>query len=205
MALRRRLTSRRPSLGVRRTGFKKAVTKIAKRVVANQTETKTGSIAAGTTFGTTGALIDVWGGLAKGTDQNQRVGDEVHALGMRIRAKIGQDPAIITALQDYNSVRMMVVVGKRPLTAADFPSMFGGIDPEVMTVLRDQYVNFATTKRQRHISLYVKLNRKVKWDSAGSITHNPIYIFLRGEGGTGLLAGSGDIFSHDVQRFYKDP
>lgn len=204
MALKRRSTVRRPSLGVRKLGFKKAVTKIAKRVVNTQAETKTGSLAGTANFGTTGNLINVFGSMSQGTGQNQRVGDSVRSLGFRMRALVCQDPGVITANQDANVIRMLIVVGKRPLVLADFGNWKDGIDPELMTIVSDTYFNFATTKRYRYINKYIKFNRKLVWDPAGNLAKNNIYIYTVGFGGTGLLAGSGDQINYDLQRFYKD-
>lgn len=188
------------------TGFKKAVTAIAKKAVNRQAETKTGTLSLGVAYGTAGYLYDLWGAVAQGIGQNNRIGDQVHALGMKIRGRINMDSATITANQDYNGVRMLIVAGKRPLTIGDFSTVSwnGPIDPELMTVLEDRVVQFQTTKRCVYFSKYVKLNRTFKYDANGSITNRPVYVYFCSVGGTGLLTNSGNNSDLTFQRYFKD-
>lgn len=188
----------------RSTPFKKAVAKIAKNAVMRQAETKTGSLAISQNFGTNGTLHDLWTTMGQGVLQNQRIGDQIRALGVKIRGVLAMDTTIITALQDANSIRFMVVTSKRPLVLADLPGWNGGTDPEVYTVLHDQYINFATTKRYVYFQKYIKFNRKLDWDSSGVQTNNHLYIYAVPFGGTGLLAATGDQMNVNVQRYYKD-
>lgn len=188
----------------RSSNFKKAVTTIAKKVVSRQAETKNGATQASVAFGTSGFLLNVFQAITQGVQQNNRIGDEVRTLGFRIRARIGQDTNIITGLQDQNAIRMIVAVGKQPLDINAFPDWQAATDPDNMIVLRDKYINFSTTKRMYHINQYIKVDRKILWDNAGVITKNPVYIYLVGNGGTGLLASSGNVFNYNVQRFWKD-
>lgn len=199
-----RLVKYVPKTRKRRSGFRKAVARIARKVVRGQAETKTGSLSISQNFGTNGALHDLWTTMALGVNQNQRIGDQVRALGVKIRGVLAMDTTIITGLQDANSIRFMVVSSKRPLVLADLPGWNGGTDPELYTVLHDRYINFATNKRYVYFQKYIKYNRKLDWDSSGVQTNNHMYIYAVPYGGTGLLAGSGDQMNLNVQRYYKD-
>lgn len=206
MIYRKRYGQRRRIYKKRASGFKKAVSSIAKRVVNRQAETKTGALAVSVNFGTNGTLTDLWGTLAQGSGQNQRIGDQVHAQSMTFRGYVAIDTGVITGAYDRNSVRMLVVAGKRPLTNADFTSFSPqtAIDHELMTVLVDKPINFATTKTLVYFHKRIKLNRTFKYDSSGAITNRPVYLFVVPQGGTGILAGTGNSINFQVQRYFKD-
>lgn len=189
----------------RATGFKKAVANIARKVTQRQAETKTGSYAvtAGN-IGTNGTLLDLWSTLAAGTAQNQRIGDKIKALGGTLRMRVGLDGNYVTNNQDYCAVRFMVVRATRPLTLADMPSFYGSYDPEIMRPIVDKYINFTTNSRNRNIKKYIKINRFVHYDGAGSTSKNWTYLFVLPVAPAGMTGSAGCFFDLNFQRFFKD-
>lgn len=187
----------------RASTFKKAVTAIAKKTIMRQSETKTGQLDWGGSFGTTGVLNSIWSSVVQGDAQQNRDGDMIKALGVKMRGYIGQDPAVLTANPDFNVVRMIVASGKRPLTIADFPSYRGAIDPETLTVLYDGYINFSTTKRAKYFQKYIKFNRNVSYAGL-NVNKNELYVYLIGFGGTGITGSTGNIVNISFQQYFKD-
>lgn len=185
------------------SNFRKAVTAIAKKAVMNEAETKTGFVDWNLPFGANGILLPIWTSVTQGDAQQNRDGDEIHSLGVRLRGIVQQAPGIITAEQDISGVRMIVAAGKRPLTSADFPIYKGAIDPEVLTVLSDRYINYATTKRGVWMSKYIKFPRKVLYQGA-AVNKNELYVFLVPFGGTGLTTTTGYQVNMGVQLYFKD-
>lgn len=183
--------------------FKKAVATIAKKTLMKKTETKTNAVTISQPFGTGGYLLDIWSPVTTGATQGTRVGDQISSLGVRFRGLIEQT-ATITAQQSRNAVRMMVVVGKRPLTIGDMPSTSGTVDPELITVLKDFYINFDTTKLARWYNFWIPMKRIVKYDAAGAAIRCPIYMYWVADGGTGILSASGNSVGATIQRYFKD-
>lgn len=197
-------TKSRPRYRKRSSKFKKAVTAIAKRTIMSQTETKTNAVALNNNFGTGGILTDLWSPITTGATQANRVGDEIKALGVRVRGLFEQTPGAITANASQNGIRVMFVAGKRPLVIGDMPSMRSSVDPEVITVLKDFYINFDTTKTAKWFNFYVKMNRLVRYDPAGNAIRCPLYMYTVSDGGTGILVSSGNGYSLQIQRYWKD-
>lgn len=187
----------------RASNFKKAVRSIARKAIMTEAETKTGVLGWSTAFGTNGTLLGIWSSVGQGTAQQNREGDEIRSLGIKMRGYVSQDPSTITAMQDANSVRMMIFTGKRPLTLTDVPNWQGAVDPETITVLQDFYVNFSTTKRYLYIQKYVKFNRKVKY-ALSAVNKNELYIACVGFGGTGMTATAGNFINVQIQQYFKD-
>lgn len=188
----------------RSSNFKKAVTAIARKTVMKTAETKTAEILTSTAFGVNGYKLDILGNIATGDGSSNRDGDEIRTLGVKIRGYIGQDPAIITAQQDFNAVRMMIVSAKgRLLTTGDMPGYKGTIDPEKMTVLVDKYINFNVNKRQQWFQKYVKFNRKVLYEGGG-VNKNELYFWLAPFGGSGLTTTTGNFVNLSFQPYWKD-
>lgn len=186
------------------SNFKKAVTAIAKRTVMRTAETKTADVLQNSPFGVNGLKFDVWTNVAQGDGSNNRDGDEIRALGVKIRGQIGIDPAIITGAQDYNAVRMVVCLPKgRLLTTGDMPSFSGTIDPEKMTVLSDKYISFSTTKKATFFQRYIKFNRKVLYEGSAP-NKNELYIWLIPLGGTGMTTTTGNYINVRHQLYWKD-
>lgn len=185
------------------SGFRKTVTAIAKKAIMTQSETKTGAFEQNAAFGVNGILQPVWNSIAQGDGQNNRDGDEIHALGVKLRGYVGQDTTIITGLRDANAVRMIVASGKRPLTSGDFPTFNGTIDSEVLTVLSDSYIQFDTTKTLRYFQKYIKFPRKVLYQGA-AVNKNELNVWLVPFGGTGLTTTLGNVVRLTYQMYFKD-
>lgn len=189
----------------KKSEFTKAVTAIAKKAVMTEAETKTGVIIYSGLFGTNGYFSsNLWSSIAQGTAQQNRVGDEIRALGVRVRGHVQIDPAIITANRELVGYRLLIVAGKRPLTVADMPSFRGATDPEVLTVLSDRYYKYSSTNFANFLNRYIKFNRVIKYTS-GNVTKNELYMFfIPGPLGTGITLNTGYALSLEAQVYYKD-
>lgn len=185
------------------SGFKKAVTAIAKKAVMTTAETRTAQLPVNASFGVNGYLQPIWTNVVQGNAEENRDGDEIRTLGVRVRGLFYQSPTIITAQADYNVIRMVVASGKRPLTSGDFPTFKGTIDNDVMTVLSDTYITFTTQSRQRTINKYIKFNRKVLYQGT-AVNKNELYFWFVPIGGTGLTTTAGDILDVTFQPYFKD-
>lgn len=205
MPIRKMSASRRPrTYRKRATGFKKAVQAITKKVINRQSETKTGVFSYATNFGTTGTSQTVWSSITTGSTQSNRIGDMIHAKGIKIRGVCQIDNTLVTANWDYATVRMLIVSAKRPLSLpADAPSWNGSIDPELFNVHSDRLLNFSTTKRAVFMNKYVKFDRKVPY-SGVSPSKNELYIILIPNGVTGFTTTTGLNLNTTVQMYYKD-
>lgn len=187
----------------RASGFNKAVSTIAKRVVLNEAETKTGWFQQNSSFGANGLLQSVWSSVTVGTGQQNREGDEIRSLGVRLRGYIQQVPGVITSEQDMVGIRMIVASGKRPLTSGDFPTYNGAIDSEIFNIVQDRYIQFSTTKRCQWLNKYIKFNRKVLFQGA-AVNKNELYLFLVPFGGGGLTTTTGCQVNLGYQLYWKD-
>lgn len=194
----RRRTFRKKRAG----GFKKAVASIAKKAVMRQSETKTGWFQQNTSFGSNGTLQAVWTSISQGDAQQNRDGDQINALGVRIRGYIGQS-GITAGTEDQNACRVVIASGKRPLTSSDFPTWNGAIDQEIFNLHADYYINFDTTKRLRYFQKYVKFNRKVLYQGA-AVNKNELYVWVVPNGGGNLQTTTGNTLALSYQLFFKD-
>lgn len=186
----------------KKSGFRKAVTAIAKKTLMTQSETKTGWFEQNATFGINGVLQSVWSSISQGDAQQNRDGDEIHSLGVKIRGYIGQS-TITAGTGDQNAVRVIIASGKRPLTSGDFPTFNGAIDPEVLTVLSDYYINFDTTKTMRYFQKYIKFPRKVLYQGA-AVNKNELYVWLVPFGGGNIQTTTGNVVRLGYQMYFKD-
>lgn len=189
----------------KRSNFKKAVTAIAKRAVMTQAETKTAVVTHNVSYGSSGTFSGgLWNAITQGTAQQNRIGDEITSLGIKIRGINLLDPSVVTGGREHSGVRMMVVSGKRPLTSGDMPQFKGAVDPEALTVLYDKYIKFNTTNLAHFLNRYIKFKRVVKY--AGAVpTRNEIYVWLiPAPVGTGLTTTTGYSCNIDFQLYYKD-
>lgn len=185
--------------------FKKAVTAIAKKAVMSEAETMTGVVTHSVNFGSNGTFT---GGLfqpiAQGTAQNNRVGDEIRSLGIKVRGNINVDGTIITSGREYSGFRMMVVAGKRPLTSSDMPQFKGAVDPEAITVISDRYYKMNNTNLAVFINKYYKFKRVIKY-AAGVPTRNELYLWIIPVPlGGGLTTSTGYVCNIDIQHYWKD-
>lgn len=188
------------------SGFRKAVTAIAKKAVMTQVETKTAQVSQNVNFGSNGTILPLWNTIVKGDGQENREGDVIRSLGVKLRGYVSIDPATVTANYDLNAVRLTICSGKRPLTSGDFPNMVGAIDPEVTNILYDGYINFTLDDRHKYFQKYIKFDRKVQYEATGGgVTKNELYVFMRGFGGTGHTTLAGNQCNIGYQLYYKDP
>lgn len=203
------IASRRKSYRRRRaTGFRKSVAKIAKSVVMRQSETKTAAVGWTQAFGTNGRFDSIWKNIVKGDDQSQRDGDRIKALGFKLRGYLTCDDTVVTAKQDTIACRMLVVTSKRPLsTITDANVSYNSsIDPELLNVHYDRYVNFNLDGRTRWFNKYFKIPRTVMYEGNG-VTRGETYVILipyAALGGTGLTTTAGLYLNTTVQLYYKD-
>lgn len=203
MPIRKMLASRKPRAYRRKaSGFRKAVATIAKKTLMRQSETKTGWFQQSTAFGSNGTLQAVWSSVSQGDAQQNRDGDKIKALGVRIRGFIGQS-GITAGTEDQNAVRVIIASGKRPLTSGDFPTWNGAIDQEIFNLHGDYYINFHTTKRLRYFQKYVKFNRDVLYQGA-AVNKNELYVFCVPNGGGNLQTTTGNTLTLSYQMYFKD-
>lgn len=193
----------------RASGFKKAVSSIAKKVVMRQSETKTGNSAWTAAFGSNGTFYSVnggglWSGIVQGDEQNNRDGDQIRSLGVKIRGRINLDGSLITAGRQYAGFRVLICSGKRPLTSGDMPTYEGPIDPERITVLSDRYYKLTETNWGVQFNQYVKFNRLVRYSGLVAIK-NDLYLWVIPVPlGTGLQTSTGYGLSLGMQTYFKD-
>lgn len=193
----------------RTSGFKKAVSAIAKKAVLRISETKTGVFSNNLTYGSSGTLFGaVGGGLAtsigQGVQQNQRVGDQIRFIGLKIRGFQGIDPTVVTAQQGLCGMRVLVVAGKRPLTSADMPVFKGACDPEILTVISDRYHKLTSNNFGVFMNQYIKFHRNINYVGSAAVK-NELYLWLiPAPYGTGLTTTTGYAANLDVQMYWKD-
>lgn len=200
-----RSNTKRRKVYAKRSGFKKAVTAIAKKAIMTEAETKTGVVTHSSNFGTNGYFAtNTWAAIGQGSAQQNRVGDEIRALGVRVRGHIQIDPAVITGNRELIGYRLLIVAGKRPLTVADMPTFRGATDPEVLTVLSDKYYKYSSINFANFMNRYIKFNRVIKYTS-GAVTKNELYMFfIPAPLGTGITLNTGYALSLEMQLYYKD-
>lgn len=193
----------------RATSFKKAVSTIARKVVLRQAETKTGFATWNQSIGSNGVMYSVNGGgvfssIQQGTAQQNRIGDEITVLGVKLRGHVLLEPAIITANREFSGFRMLVVSGKRPLTSGDMPGFRESIDPDRMTVISDRYYKLDSNNLAVFLNKYIKFKRHVKYSGSVAIK-NDLYIWIvPAPLGTGLTTTTGYSIVVDMQPYFKD-
>lgn len=191
------------------SGFKKAVTAIAKKTVMAQAETKTASISVSAACGTSGNVVDVWSKIGQGDNQNNRDGDRIKALGIKIRGYVATDPGFVTTNQDNILVRMLVLSGKRPLTTiTDMGLTYNGtVDSELLNVHQDSLFTFKLDGRTRVLNKYIKFNRNILYNpNSNTPSKNELYVvFLPFQTVTaGMTTGSGLYLNYIIQPYFKD-
>lgn len=187
----------------RASNFKKAVTAIAKKATMRLAEHKYAVLNSNQQFGANGLLVPMYAGVTQGDGQSNRDGDQIRSTGVTIRGYLAQDPTVITALQDFNGIRVMLVSGKRPLTTGDMPGYKDAIDKERLNVLQDYYVNFSTTKRNVFFKKYVKFPRVIPYEGA-TPNKNELYFWVVPIGGTGLTTTTGNFINVNYHIGFKD-
>lgn len=196
-ATRKRTYKRRAS------GFRKAVTAIARKATLSVAEHKYAVGTSNNTFGVNGLLIPMFANITQGDGQANRDGDQIRSTGVLIRGQIGMDTTIITGLQDYNGVRVFVCSGKRPLTTGDMPGWKDAIDHERLNVLSDTYIQFSTTKRTLFFKKYIKFPRVIPYE--GSVPNkNEMYLWVVPIGGTGITTTTGNFLNTTYHIGFKD-
>lgn len=199
----RRYRKRRP------TGFKKAVSTIAKKVVMRQAETKTANASWTTAFGSGGTFYSInggglWSSITQGDAQQNRDGDRVKSLGVRVRGRVNIDGGVITAGRQYCGFRLLICTGKRPLTSGDMPTFVGTIDPDVITVISDTYHKLNEDNWMKILNKYVKFQRTVIYNGLVAIK-NDLYIWVVPSPlGTGLGLNTGYGLNLEFQPYFKD-
>lgn len=195
--------SRRPS------NFKKAVTAIAKKTIMRQAETKTASVSVTGTVGLNGKVDDIWSKISQGDAQNNREGDRIKAMGVKLRGLLSIDPVVITTNQDNVVCRMLVVSGKRPLTSiADMGLTYiSTVDPELLNVHHDSLFTFKLDGRTRVINKYIKFNRNILYNPTGAQpSKNEFYVVVipYQTVAAGLTATTGVYLNYIAQPYWKD-
>lgn len=188
-----RSNTKRRKVYAKRTGFKKAVTAIAKKAVMTIAEPKFGVVGVNTNFGVNGVFAPMWTNVQQGVGQNQRDGDEVRSTGINIRGNIMINPGVITTNRDYVAVRFLIVSGKRPLTSVDMPGFRDAIDREKLNVHYERYINFSTTKGCYYFRKYLSYNRKILFEGT-AVNKNELYFWMipnDASGGTQLTTTTG--------------
>lgn len=194
----------------RATGFKKAVSKIARKVVLREAETKTGATSWSANFGASGVFYSVngggiWSSVTQGTGQSNRIGDAIKSLGVKARGYVSLVDTTITAGREYCGFRMVICTGKRPLTSGDMPqNIKQQIDPEVVTVLSDTMHKVDSQSWLKLLNKYIKFRRNVHYSGNVAIK-NDLYIWLIPVPlGTGLTTSAGYTAQIDFQVYFKD-
>lgn len=170
--------------------FQKAVTAIAKKTIMRTTEHKYAVVTQTQTFGTNGFLTSLYGNVVQGDGQQNRDGDQIRSTGVTIRGRLSIEPTVITSNQDFATVRMLVVSGKRPLTSGDMPGFRDPIDYERLNVHVDKYINFSTTKRCVWMRRYIKFQRVIPFEGF-SPNKNELYVWFIPIGGSSPTTTTG--------------
>lgn len=197
------VASRKRTYKRRASGFKKAVTAIARKATMRLAEHKYAVGTNNSQFGANGLFVPWFANVTQGDGQQNRDGDQIRSTGVLVRGFISQDLALITAGQDFNVCRMIICSGKRPLIASDMPGYKDAIDKEKFNVLSDTYVNFTTTKRCQWFTKYVKFNRVIPYEGSAP-NKNELYLWLVPFGGTGLTTTTGMYANLNYHIGFKD-
>lgn len=189
------------------TGFKKSVVKIAKSVLNKEAETRTGTVSWLGTLGLNGYLEGVYKNVTKGDNQENRDGDRIRSLGIKVRGTFFIDNGIVTTNEDSIVTRMVVFTSKRPITTLTDAGLTWNstVDPEIVTILYDHYITFKKDGRVRAINKYIKFHRTVSYESS-SVTKNEIYVaFIPYQNyGAGVTATTGMYRNLTCQYYFKD-
>lgn len=191
------------------SGFKKAVQAIAKTTVLRQAETKTGNVNVLGAIGTFGAINPVWQNITQGDAQFQRDGDRIKALGVKLRGYIHTDPSVITTNQDNVFARFVVFSGKRPITTITDSGLTynNAVDPELLNIHHDSYIQFRLDGRTRMLNKYIKFNRNVLFNpSGGQPSKNELFVaFLPQQSVvSGMTTTAGLYLNYTMQPYFKD-
>lgn len=196
----------------RASGFKKAVTTIAKRVVMRQTETREFDRTFQASIGSNGFFQGLWTSISRGDTAADRDGDVIKTLGMKWRGSLVVDPSVITAGQeDFIQTRIMLISSKRPLTSITDAGLSwnGGTDNEKINVHYDRMVSWDKQKRNLCLNKYLKYQRNVKYEPlTNSVIQGELYLVIipRVVAGTpGMTATSGLYLDSIAQGYFKDP
>lgn len=198
----------------RRRRYKKRVTKTYKRYVKRQLssaiETKISDvqIAAGTSVSSTMSFT-LLNGLTQGTNQSQRLGNEVTMIGFRIRGQFVVGDAT-------NLVRMLIIMDKQSnnTTPAVTDIFQFSLDPyspinedqrKRFQIVDDRSFDLSTSWQScKHINFYKRVPHKVYYNGTGAtisnIKKNSLYLCLISDSG----AVSHPTFVADIRLYYKD-
>lgn len=191
----------------RRRRTAKTVRKIAKGVVMRLAETRTSQISWLGSLGSNGLLLQTYSTITKGDNQENRDGDRIRAMGVRIRGFLSIDPAVITANQDGVVCRMVVFSSKLPTATITSTGLTynNAPDPEKLNIISDRFVTFRQDGRCAILNKYFKFPRIVQYDGS-SVTKGEFYIALIPvqNVGTGLTASTGLYVNAYVQPYWKD-
>lgn len=195
---------------VGRPAFRKAVSAIAKRVVLRQCETKTYSYSIANGIGSNGIIYSFFKQIAQGAAQNQRIGDRVKAMSLRLRGYLSIDNAVITSNEDSVACRVVFFSAKRPIASVTDSGLTYNsvVDPELLNVLSDRYVTFKKDGRSRWMQKYIKFPRVVSYNPTGSDpSKNELYLVIIPYSTmvTGLTTTTGMSFNTYAQLYWKDP
>lgn len=186
------------------SALKKTVQAITKKTLKRAVETKNRVLVNTTTFGSSSWSTPLYVNVAQGADSVNRIGDKITAVGVKWRGWVGMDPAIITTNRSFAAVRLMFVSGKRPLTSGDMPTFKGQIDPEIMTVHYDKYINFTDTDLCKYFQLWIPYKKNVLF-AGGQPTKNELYMFMIPDAKSGLTTTTGFNSDGNLQLYWKDP
>lgn len=193
----------------RATGFKKAVSSIAKKVVMRQAETKTAATPWAPAFGSTGTFLSfngggLWSSITQGDGQQNRDGDVIKTLGFKMRGYVQLDPTTVTAGRELTGIRVLICTGKRPLTSGDMPTFRGTIDPDVINVISDRYYSFSSDNYKKFFNQYIKVQRKVNYVGNVAVKNDVYVMIIPSPLGTGLTTLAGYASSIEFQTYFKD-
>lgn len=162
---------------------RRAIARVAKEVVYRERETKTkcrtatGTLTLAATWKDVNSLVMSnvgFTGVATGDDVGSRDGDIIQAMGVNVRL------ACTTASDRPQAVRLVVLEQLADYTSADLPATFIGCFPpgkkdKLYRVRYDRIWNPAprlddasSLGRGFFPKIYVKLNKRLKFDGAGS-------------------------------------
>lgn len=193
----------------RSSGFKKSVASIAKKAVMKMSETKTSSVSDAGDVGTNGNLFTLGSSIVTGTAQNNRIGDKIRLLGVKIRGPLSIKSSVITTQQDTVYCRVVIFTAKRPIsTITDSGLTYNGaVDPETITILSDRYVRYHVDGKNVLFNNYFKFNRVVNYNPGStSVAKNDFYVALLPNSTevSGITATTGLYRNFTYQLYWKD-
>lgn len=201
-----------PKRPKRSSGFRKAVTKIAKKTLMGNSETKQRIENANLPFGINGLMLPsnaangLFNGIIQGTSSASRIGDRIKVTGVKLRYNVYIDPAVITAQRENCAVRLVIATNKQDqLTTGDMPTYMGVVDPEKVTVLYDKYIRLSSLQWNYPLSKYVKFNRIARFSGVQCIGKN-LYVWMvpNNINQTGITTTTGWRCEGNAEILYKD-